>query len=281
MATVCAASLSLLDAGVPLTRPVAGISVGLVTETDASGNIQSHKPLLDIIGSEDFYGDMDFKLCGTEQGVTGYQLDLKLPGLPLSILEEAIRIAKDARKPILDKMAEVITAPNELSAHAPRISSLKIDPDRIGELIGPGGKNIKAIQAESGADVNIEDDGTVHIYAAKKEALDRAVEMIESMFAEVEVNKTYTGPIVSTTKFGAFMEVLRGKDGLIHISELAEGRVEKTEDVVKVGDTVTAKCIGVDEKGRVKMSIRAALRDQKQAAQDSQDKGQEEVQFGD
>jgi polyribonucleotide nucleotidyltransferase len=150
-----------------------------------------------------------------------------------------------------------------MSPNAPRIETTKIPQDRIGELIGPGGKNIKAIQAESGADLNIEEDGTVHIYAAKQEGLERALYLVKRMFQEVEVGETYTGKVVSTTTFGAFMEVIPGKDGLIHISELAEGRTAKTEDVVKVGDVVTAKCIGIDEKGRVKMSIKAALRDQK------------------
>lgn len=262
MATVCAGTMSLLSAGVPLIRPVAGISVGLVTEFREDGTMETYKPLLDIIGSEDFYGDMDFKLCGTSHGVTGYQLDLKLPGIPLSILTEAITIAKNARTPILEKMASAISAPGELSPHAPRIVSTKIPADRIGELIGPGGKNIKGIQAESGADISIDDDGTVHIYASKQEGLDRAKALIDRIFAEIEIGKVYTGKIVSTTSFGAFMEVLPGKDGLIHVSELAEGRTENVEDIVKKGDTVTAKCIGVDEKGRVKMSRRAFLRDQ-------------------
>ena len=207
---------------------------------------------------------MDFKVCGTSEGVTGYQLDLKLPGIPLSILEEALVQATEARTVVLKKMEDTIAAPAALSEHAPRIESTKIDPERIGELIGPGGKNIKGIQAESGADINIEDDGTVHVYASKKESLDRAMEMIKQMFAEVEVGAVYTGAIVSTTNFGAFMQIMPGKDGLIHISELAEGRIEKTEDVVKKGDTVTAKCIGVDDRGRVKMSIRAAAREAKQ-----------------
>ena len=174
--------------------------------------------------------------------------------------------AKEGREAILQKMLSEINETAAISENAPRIESVKIDPDKIGMLIGPGGKNIKAIQAESGAELNIEDDGTVNIYAAKKESLDRAVEMVSQMFAEVEVNKTYKGKIVSTTTFGAFIEVLPGKDGLIHISELAEGRVEKTEDVVKVGDEVSAKCIGIDDKGRVKMSIKAALRDAKKNA---------------
>jgi polyribonucleotide nucleotidyltransferase len=263
MATVCAGTLALLDAGVPMIRPVAGISSGLVTEQDADGNMTKHVVILDIIGSEDFYGDMDFKLCGTSEGVTGYQLDLKLPGLPLAMLEEAIKIAKDGRTKVIAKMAESITEPKELSAHAPRIVSVKIPQDRIGELIGPGGKNIKAIQAESGAELNIEDDGTVHIYASKQVGLERAKEMIDRMFQEIEVGKTYTGRVVSVTAFGAFMEVLPGKDGLVHISELAEGRVEQVEDVVKKGEMITAKCLAVDEKGRVKMSRRAWLRDEK------------------
>ena len=265
MASVCAGTMSLLAAGVPLKRPVAGISVGLVTEQNDQHEITSYKTLLDIIGSEDFYGDMDFKLCGTSEGVTGYQLDLKLLGILLSILEEAIHVAKAGRTDVLKVMNEAIAAPAQMSPNAPRIETTKIPADRIGELIGPGGKNIKAIQAESGADINIEEDGTVHIYAAKQEGLDRALELVTRMFKTIEIGELYTGKIVSTTTFGAFMEVLPGKDGLIHISELAEGRTAKTEDVVSVGDVVTAKCIGIDDKGRVKMSIRAALRDAKAA----------------
>lgn len=265
MASVCAGTMSLLAAGVPLKRPVAGISVGLVTEQNDQHEITTYKTLLDIIGSEDFYGDMDFKLCGTSEGVTGYQLDLKLPGIPLSILEEAIHVAKAGRTDVLKVMNDAIAAPAQMSPNAPRIETTKIPADRIGELIGPGGKNIKAIQAESGADINIEEDGTVHIYASKQEGLDRALELVTRMFKTIEIGELYTGKIVSTTTFGAFMEVLPGKDGLIHISELAEGRTAKTEDVVSVGDVVTAKCIGIDDKGRVKMSVRAAPRDAKAA----------------
>ncbi|QJE98120.1 polyribonucleotide nucleotidyltransferase [Luteolibacter luteus] len=270
MATVCAGTMSLLCAGVPLKAPVGGISVGLVTEWNDDGTMKAHKALLDIIGSEDFYGDMDFKLCGTDEGVTGYQLDLKLPGLPLSILEEAIHMAKAARSTIIAKMTEAVAGPQDLSPHAPRIVSVKIPADRIGELIGPGGKNIKGIQAESGAEINIEDDGTVHIYASKEEGLLRAKSLIERMFQEIEVGKIYTGKVVSITNFGAFMEVLPGKDGLIHVSELAEGRTEKVEDVVKKGDMVTAKCLGVDEKGRVKMSRKAVLREEKAKAAEAE-----------
>ncbi|MCX8237650.1 MAG: polyribonucleotide nucleotidyltransferase [Akkermansiaceae bacterium] len=261
MATVCAGTMALLDAGVPMIRPVAGISSGLVTEQDADGNMTKHVVILDIIGSEDFYGDMDFKLCGTSEGVTGYQLDLKLPGIPLSILEEGIDLAIEGRGDVLAKMAESITGPGELSPYAPRIETVTIPQDRIGELIGPGGKNIKAIQAESGAELNIEDDGTVHIYASKQEGLEAAKNMIDMMFAEVEIGKTYTGKVMNVTTFGAFMEVLPGKDGLVHISELAEGRVNQVEDVCKKGDIISAKCVGIDDKGRVKMSRRAALRE--------------------
>ena len=260
MASVCSGVMALLDAGVPLKRPVGGISVGLVTEFEGD-NMKRYLTMLDIIGSEDHFGDMDFKLCGTSEGVTGYQLDLKLPGLPLSILEEAIVKAKTGRTEILSAMAAAISEIKPLSKYAPRIEVVKINPDKIGELIGPGGKNIKGIQAESGADISIEDDGTVYIYATRKESLDRAIEMISGISVEIEVGKLYTGKIVSTTNFGAFMNLGGKKDGLIHISELADFRVNRTEDVVKVGDIVTAKCLGIDDKGRVKMSRKAAMKE--------------------
>jgi polyribonucleotide nucleotidyltransferase len=271
MASVCSGSMALLDAGVPLRSQVAGISVGLVTEHDTGGRLERHRTLLDIIGSEDHFGDMDFKLCGTAQGVTGYQLDLKLPGIPLSILEEAVYMAGRARGPILEVMNAAIANPQPLSPYAPRIETLKIPPDRIGELIGPGGKVIKGIQAESGAEISIDDDGTVHIYAVKAEGLERAKEMVRGIFAEIEVGQTYRGRIVGITKFGAFMEVLPGKDGMIHISELADFRVERVEDVVKMGDVVTAKCIGVDDRGRVKMSRKVVLKEAGPPADDEED----------
>ncbi|HWB01789.1 MAG TPA: polyribonucleotide nucleotidyltransferase [Verrucomicrobiales bacterium] len=261
MASTCAGVMALLAAGVPLTAQVAGISVGLVTEFDDSDKMKRYLTMIDIIGSEDHFGDMDFKLCGTEKGVTGYQLDLKLPGIPLSILEEAIHKARAGRLEILKVMEKAISKPAELSPYAPRIETTKIPPDRIGELIGPGGKVIKGIQAESGAKIDIEDDGTVHIYAAKRESLDIAMRLVRNIFAEAEVGAIYTGRVVSTTNFGAFMELFPGRDGLIHISELADFRVNRTEDVVKAGDIVTAKCIGIDDKGRVKMSRKAVLKD--------------------
>ena len=265
MASVCSGVMALLDAGVPIKRPVGGISVGLVTEFDGD-NMKRYLTMLDIIGSEDHFGDMDFKLCGTSEGVTGYQLDLKLPGIPLSILEEAIAKAKAGRTQVLSAMAQAIAEVKPLSPYAPRIEIIKINPDKIGELIGPGGKNIKAIQAESGAEISIEDDGTVFIYASRKESLERAVEMVSGQFQEIEVGKLYTGRVVSTTNFGAFMNLGGKKDGLIHISELADFRVNKTEDVVKTGDIVTAKCIGIDDKGRIKMSRKAAMKEKDAAA---------------
>lgn len=266
MASVCSGSMALYDAGVPILRPVAGISCGLVTEFEGE-EMKRYVTILDIIGSEDFFGDMDFKLCGTTEGVTGYQLDLKLPGIPLDILFEGIDKAMNGRYKVLDVMNEVISAPSALSEHAPRIETLKIDPQKIGELIGPGGKNIKGIQAETGAEINIEDDGTVNIYAAHAEGLNRAIELVKRVTAEIEVGVTYHGKVVSTTNFGAFVEVLPGKDGMIHISELADFRVNKVEDVVKVGDMVHAKCIGIDEKGRVKLSRKAAMAERGEEAE--------------
>lgn len=266
MASVCSGVMALLDAGVPLKRPVAGISVGLVSEYEGE-KMSRYLTMLDILGKEDHFGDMDFKLCGTTEGVTGYQLDLKLPGIPLALLNEAILKAKSARGEILGVMNAAIGGAKPLSQYAPRIEKTKINPDKIGELIGPGGKNIKAIQAESGADISINDDGTVLIYASAQESLDRALEMINNTVGEIEVGKNYTGRVVSTTNFGAFMSLGGKRDGLIHISELAEHRVERVEDVVRTGDTVTAKCVGIDDKGRVKMSRKAVLKDKSPAAE--------------
>jgi polyribonucleotide nucleotidyltransferase len=266
MASVCAGVLSLMDAGVPIKKPVAGISCGLVTET-AGDSISRYTLLTDIIGSEDHFGDMDFKLCGTDTGVTGFQLDLKLPGISLALMEEAILRTRDARMKVLDVMAAALAAPRtELSKYAPRIETLKIPVDKIGLLIGPGGKTIKGIVAETGAEINIGDDGTVQIYSNNAEGLQRAKDIVRGMTREIQVGETYFGKVVSIKEFGAFVEVLPGKDGLCHISELADFRVNRTEDVVKVGDSTWVKCIGVDEKGRVKLSRKAAMKDRDEAA---------------
>jgi polyribonucleotide nucleotidyltransferase len=265
MASVCGGMLALMDAGVPIKDVVAGISVGLVTEYDGN-QLKRYELLTDIIGSEDHFGDMDFKLCGTDSGVTGYQLDLKLPGISLKILGEAIQRAKEARSKILEIMRGALEKPRpELSKYAPRIETIKINPEKIGALIGPGGKTIKGIVAETGAEINIEDDGSVHIYATSGESMARAKEIIGGMTREIEIGQTYQGRVVSTKEFGAFVEVFPGRDGLVHISELADFRVKRTEDVAKVGDVIWVKCIGIDDKGRVKLSRKAALKDRAEA----------------
>jgi polyribonucleotide nucleotidyltransferase len=267
MASVCAGIMALMDAGVPIRTPVAGISVGLVTEFEGD-KLTRYTTLTDIIGSEDHFGDMDFKLCGTRDGITGFQLDLKLPGISLKIMTEAIHEARDARMKVLDAMAVAIAGPRkELSQYAPRIETVRIHPDKIGLLIGPGGKTIKGIVAETGAEINIDDDGSVHIYSANRESLNRAKEIITGMTKEIEVGEVYHGRVVSIKDFGAFVEVLPGKDGLVHISELADFRVKSVEDVVKVGDLVWVKCIGIDEKGRVKLSRKAAMKDRNAEAE--------------
>jgi len=266
MASVCGGMLALMDAGVPVKRPVAGISVGLVTEHGEDRQLKRYELLTDIIGSEDHFGDMDFKLCGTDAGITGYQLDLKLPGISHKIMAEAIFSAKEARTKILEIMRAKIDKPRpELSTYAPRIETIKINPEKIGALIGPGGKTIKGIVAETGAEINIEDDGSVHIYATSGESMARAKEIIGGMTREIEIGQTYQGRVVSVKEFGAFVEVFPGRDGLVHISELADFRVKRTEDVAKVGDMIWVKCIGIDDKGRVKLSRKAALKERAEA----------------
>src|SRR5256886_456563 len=262
MASVCGGMLALLDAGVPVKGMVAGISVGLVTEHSEDRQLKRYELLTDIIGSEDHFGDMGFKLCGTDNGVTRFQLDLKLPGVSHKIMGEAIERAKEARTKILDIMRSALVKPRpELSKYAPRIQPIKINPEKIGALIGPGGKTIKGIVAETGAEINIEDDGSVHIYATSGESMARAKEIIGGMTREIEIGQTYQGRVVSRKEFGAFVEVFPGRDGLVHISELADFRVNRTEDVAKVGDIIWVKCIGIDDKGRVKLSRKAALKE--------------------
>jgi polyribonucleotide nucleotidyltransferase len=266
MASVCGGMLALMDAGVPVKTPVAGISVGLVTEYGDAGELKRYELLTDIIGSEDHFGDMDFKLCGTATGITGFQLDLKLAGLSHKIMAEAISRAKEARTKILGIMAATLDQPRaDLSKYAPRIETIKINPEKIGALIGPGGKTIKGIVAETGAEINIDDDGSVHIYATSPESMARAKEIIAGMSREIEVGQTYHGRVVSVKEFGAFVEVFPGKDGLVHISELADFRVKRTEDVAKVGEMIWVKCIGIDDKGRVKLSRKAALKERAEA----------------
>ena len=262
MASVCGGCLALMDAGVPIKTPVAGISVGLVTEHDDNDKLLRYLLLADILGSEDHYGDMDFKLCGTKDGVTGFQLDLKLGGIPLHLMNEAIDQAKMTRTRILGFMESVINAPRtEMSQFAPRIETIQINPEKIGLVIGPGGKNIKSIVAETGAEINIEDDGRVKIYSTNGDAMERAKEIILGMVGDIEVGKVYRGRVVTLKDFGAFVEVLPGKDGLVHISEWSDQRVNRMDDVAKVGDEVWVKCIGQDDKGRSKLSRKAAMKE--------------------
>src|SRR5882724_7450015 len=261
MASVCGGTLALMDAGVPMIRPVAGISVGICTEYSGE-KMSKYQLLTDIIGWEDHYCDMDCKIAGTEKGITGFQLDLKLKGLSHALMVETIEKARVARMHILAEMAKTLGAPRtELSKYAPRIEVVKINPEKIGALIGPGGKNIKRLVEESGCEINIEDDGTVNIFSVSAEGMKIAKDAIVGMSAEAEVGKIYRGKVVTVKEFGAFVEFLPGKDGLVHISELANFRVKRTEDIVKEGDDITVKCLGVDEKGRVRLSRKAAMED--------------------
>jgi polyribonucleotide nucleotidyltransferase len=264
MASVCGGTLALMDAGVPMVRPVAGISIGICTEY-TGGSISKYHLLTDIIGWEDHYCDMDCKIAGTEKGITGFQLDLKLKGLPHAIMVETIEKARVARMHILAEMAKTLAEPRkELSKYAPRIEVVKINPEKIGALIGPGGKNIKKLVEESGCEIDIEDDGTVNIFSVSAEGMKIARDAIIGMTAEAEIGKIYRGKVVTIKEFGAFVEFLPGKDGLVHISELANFRVKQTEDIVKVGDDITVKCLGVDEKGRVRLSRKAAMAERDQ-----------------
>ncbi len=271
MASICGGCLSLMDAGVPITAPCAGISVGLVTEKDANGKIAKHVILTDILGAEDHFGDMDFKIAGTKDGITGFQLDLKIQGLPFDITLEAIKQNATARMKILADMAEHLPeSRQELREHTPRIHTIKIDPEKIGALIGPGGKNIRRITEISGAQIDIDEDnsGRVLVFATDKESMNRAIEEVEMCTAEIEVGKTYRGIVRGIKDFGAFVECLPGKEGLVHISELADFRVNKTEDVCKLGDEMVVKCLGM-EKGKVRLSRKAALEDAMETSEET------------
>ncbi len=254
MATVCGGSLALMDAGVPMQAPCAGVAMGLIKEGDKIA------VLTDILGSEDHLGDMDFKVAGTEKGITSIQMDIKIEGLDLKIMEQALEKARKGRLHILKEMAKVLPmARSELSKYAPRIFTMQIKPDKIGDVIGPKGKTIRGIQDATGAKISIEDSGIVTISAVGGEAGEKARAMVAAITTEPEVGRTYEGPVKSTTAFGAFVEILPGVEGLLHISELQHGRTEKTEDVVKKGDIVQVKLLEVDDRGRMKLSRKALL----------------------
>ena len=254
MASICGSSLSLMDAGVPIREHVAGISCGLIT-----GENGEYKLITDILGSEDHYGDMDFKIAGTKKGITGFQLDLKIDGITLQQMEEAIERNRIARIKILDVMDNCIAKPKEeLSPYAPQIHEIKINPDKIGAVIGSGGKVIKGIVEETGAKIDIEDDGSIKIFASDKNGLDKALEMIDNLTTEAEIGKIYRGVIQAIKEFGAFVEI-GSSTGLLHISEIADHRVENIEDLYSVGDKVSVKVLDIDNRGRIKLSRKAAL----------------------
>ncbi len=254
MATVCGSSLALMDAGVPIKSPCAGVAMGLIKEGD------DYAILTDILGLEDALGDMDFKVAGTRDGVTSIQMDIKIEGLTVDLLSEALERAHKGRLHILDLMNQTLgDARDDLSAYAPRIVSIQINPEKIGEIIGPKGKTIRAIQEESGATIDIDDSGLVKIAAVSGEAGTRAREMIEAIVKDPEVGRIYEGPVKNVTTFGAFIEIMPGTEGLCHISELAEGRTERTEEVLRKGDITNVKLLSIDEKGRLRLSRKAAL----------------------
>jgi len=268
MASICGGCLALMDAGVPIIAPVAGISCGLMTTNKADGSIDKWVTITDILGEEDHFGDMDFKLAGTTKGITGFQLDLKINGLPFEIAKAAVHQAREARIDILKKMLDSLPAPRaNLSKYAPRIQTIQIDPEKIGLLIGPGGKTIRRITETTGAQVDIaeDDSGKVYIYSNNADAMNRAIEEIDSLCgggSQIEVGKLYHGRVTGLKEFGAFIECMPGKEGLCHISELADFRVRRTEDVVKMGDMVWVKCVGIDERtGKVRLSRRAAVKE--------------------
>ncbi len=253
MAATCGSTMALMDAGVPIKEPVAGISIGLVTDKNDKSK---YVTLTDIAYQEDANGDMDFKVAGTKNGITAIQMDTKLNGVPVKVLIEALEKAKTARLAILKKILEIIPASREkISVHAPTVILVKIDPSKIGEVIGSGGRVINRIIADTGAQVDINDEGTVTISGKDKEACQKAAEWVEGIVKEAKPGEVYTGPVKRILPFGAMVEILPGKEGLVHISKLANERVERVEDVVKVGQVVTVKVAEIDDQGRVNLAM--------------------------
>ena len=260
MATVCGSSLALMDAGVPVSDAVVGISVGLVTGTD------KREFLTDILGSEDHYGDMDFKVAGTSKGITGFQLDLKIAGLDIEGMYQAMLRNKEARAKIRAIMAECIDKPRpQLNKYAPQVEVLKINVDKIGALIGPGGKNIRGIVEATGAQIDVDESGNVSIFASGLEAMEKAKYMVRASTDEVEVGRIYTGTVKTIKDFGAFVEVLPGQEGMVHISELANYRVKSVDEICHEGEQITVKVIGIDDRGRIRLSRKAAMEEEDSA----------------
>jgi polyribonucleotide nucleotidyltransferase len=258
MATVCGASLALMDAGAPIVAPVAGIAMGLVKEGD------DFAVLTDIAGAEDHYGDMDFKVAGTREGITALQMDIKVQNITTKLMEQALEQARQARLFILDKMHEVIESPRAaLSPYAPRIYTLTIPQDKIRELIGPGGKVIRGIIEQTGVKIDVEDDGTVNIFATDGASADKAIQMVTDIAAVAEVGKTYLGTVVRLVDFGAFVEIFPGTDGLLHISEISENRIRNVRDELKEGDQILVKVLAL-EGNKIRLSRKAVLREQRE-----------------
>jgi polyribonucleotide nucleotidyltransferase len=256
MASVCGSTLALMDAGVPILAPVAGIAMGLITDADAD----RYAILSDIQGVEDALGDMDFKVAGTRDGITALQMDMKIKGLRMDIMEQALEQARQGRLFILGKMLEVLPEPRAtMSQYAPRIITIHVDPEKIGKIIGPGGKMIRAIQEEYNVKIDIEDDGSVFIASTDGLSAESAVREIESLTEEVTIGKTYVGRVVRTESYGAFVQILPGVDGLVHISQLADYRAPTVEDVVRVGDEVMVMVIDIDDQGKIRLSRQAVL----------------------
>jgi polyribonucleotide nucleotidyltransferase len=254
MATVCGASMALMDAGVPIKSAVAGVAMGLIKEEDRVA------VLSDILGDEDALGDMDFKVAGTREGITALQMDIKMAGLTREIMAQALGQAKEARLHILGKMDETIAAPSPtLKEHAPKIIVITINPDKIREVIGPGGKMVKSIVAATGIKIDIEDDGRIHISSSDQKAADEAIRMINEITAEAEIGATYKGIVKKIMDFGAFVEILPGTDGLVHISELAHRRVKTVDEILKEGDVVMVKVLDVDRQGKIRLSRKALI----------------------
>ncbi len=254
MASVCGSTLALMDTGVPIARHVGGIAMGMVTDGERTAI------LTDIQGMEDHLGDMDFKVAGTVEGITALQMDLKVKGIGYDLLEQALAQAREARMTIIDKMAETIAAPrSELSPYAPRMTVIQIDPEKIGAIIGPGGKTIRSIQDECNVKIDVEEDGTVYIAAIEGQGAQKALERIEALTEEAKVGEIYTGRVVRTTDFGAFVEILPGTDGMVHISQLADFKASKVEDVVHVGDEIMVMVTDIDPNGKIRLSRQAVL----------------------
>jgi len=256
MAAVCGGALSLMDAGVPIAAPVAGVAMGLIREGSR------FTVLSDILGDEDHLGDMDFKVAGTAEGITAVQMDIKIEGLSRDVMRDALYQARESRLHVLNEMGKALPASRaEIAKHAPRIETIKIDPDKIRDVIGPGGKVIRSIVADTGCKIDVSDDGTVKIASADSAMMQKAIDIVRGLTASPEVGRIYDGKVRKIVEFGAFVEILPGTDGLLHISQIAEERVRSVSDVLKEGDQIPVKVLEVDRQGKIRLSLKEARRE--------------------